>query len=92
MWLLVTKTANEREIDLIARATPKREYYFRNPEGRRLFNLQLGPVGLAFVGATGRSDIARIKELQNQVGDRWLEQWCFEQSIEPEQFKEEVFA
>lgn len=83
---------NDREIDLIARAIPKREYYFRNPEGRRLFNLLLGPVALAFVGATGRADIARIKELQQQLDNRWLEQWCFEQSIEFDQFKEEAFA
>ena len=83
---------NEREIDLIARAIPKREYYFRNPEGRRLFNLHLGPLALAFVGATGRADIARLKELKNQLQDRWLEQWCYEHSIDFNLLKEEVSA
>ena len=31
-----------REIDTIASATPKREYYFRSPRGSRLFELHLG--------------------------------------------------
>ncbi|NTF13939.1 conjugal transfer protein TrbE, partial [Agrobacterium tumefaciens] len=44
---------NERQIELVATAIPKREYYVVSPEGRRLFNMALGPIALSFVGATG---------------------------------------
>ncbi|HWG35187.1 MAG TPA: hypothetical protein VN650_13540, partial [Gemmatimonadaceae bacterium] len=44
---------NAREIDSIARAVPKRHYYFKSPRGSRLFELGLGPVALAFLA--GRS-------------------------------------
>jgi type IV secretion/conjugal transfer VirB4 family ATPase len=43
---------NDRQIELIARAQPKREYYFQSRIGNRLFELGLGPAALAFVGAS----------------------------------------
>jgi type IV secretion system protein TrbE len=42
---------NEREIAIIARATPKRHYYLKSPRGSRLFELGLGPVALSFIAA-----------------------------------------
>ena len=42
---------NEREIAIIARATPKRHYYLKSPRGSRLFELGLGPVALSFLAA-----------------------------------------
>lgn len=45
---------NPREIESIARAVPKRHYYFKSPRGSRLFELALGPVAMAFLtGQTG---------------------------------------
>lgn len=49
---------NERQIELIARATPKRDYYLQSPVGERLFELGLGPVGLAFTAASSKADQA----------------------------------
>jgi len=43
---------NERQIELIARATPKRDYYLQSRRGNRLFNLRLGRIALAFCGAS----------------------------------------
>ncbi|WP_192257618.1 conjugal transfer protein TrbE [Mesorhizobium silamurunense] len=43
---------NERQIDLIARATPKRQYYLQSRRGNRLFELGLGPITLALCGAS----------------------------------------
>ncbi|MEP6495565.1 MAG: hypothetical protein ABJF01_22960, partial [bacterium] len=40
---------NEREIALLAEATPKRDYYFTSPRGRRLFELGLGRDALAML-------------------------------------------
>jgi type IV secretion system protein TrbE len=41
---------NGRELDILATATPKREYYLTSEKGRRLIDLALGPLALAFVG------------------------------------------
>jgi len=35
---------NERQIGIIARATPKRDYYLQSAAGNRLFELGLGPI------------------------------------------------
>lgn len=42
---------NARQVELIARATPKRQYYLQSARGNRLFELGLGPVALALCGA-----------------------------------------
>lgn len=43
---------NDRQIELVARATPKRHYYLQSQRGNRLFELALGPVALALCGAS----------------------------------------
>ena len=43
---------NERQIELIARATPKRHYYLQSRRGNRLFELGLGPIALTLCGAS----------------------------------------
>jgi len=43
---------NERQIELIARATPKQHYYLQSRRGNRLFELGLGPIALALCGAS----------------------------------------
>lgn len=72
---------NERQIDLVASAIPKREYYVASPVGRRLFDMVLGPVTLSFVGATGKADLARIRTLAAAHGDRWPVSWLTERGI-----------
>ena len=44
---------NERQVELIAHATPKRDYYLQSRRGNRLFDLQLGPIARALCGASG---------------------------------------
>lgn len=66
---------NDREIKIITEATPKREYYYKSPHGTRLFNLALGQFVLAFVGASGKADIAKIKTLEEDYGDEWPNHW-----------------
>lgn len=43
---------NDRQIELIAQATPKRHYYLQSRRGNRLFELGLGPMALALCGAS----------------------------------------
>jgi type IV secretion system protein VirB4 len=51
---------NERQIQLVATATPKRDYYLQSRQGNRLFQLGLGPIALAFCGASSPVDQAMI--------------------------------
>ena len=43
---------NERQIELVARATPKRDYYLQSRRGNRLFDLKLGSIARAFCAAS----------------------------------------
>lgn len=72
---------NERQIELVANATPKREYYVASPEGRRLFDMSLGPVALAFAGASGKDDLKRIRDLRDDHGPNWPAAWLKERGI-----------
>ncbi|MFT4118333.1 conjugal transfer protein TrbE [Bradyrhizobium sp.] len=71
---------NERQIEIVATAVPKREYYVASPEGRRLFNMALGPVALSFVGASGKDDLKRILALK-KAGADWPVHWLKERGI-----------
>ena len=47
---------NSRQIDIVATAQPKRDYYYQSRLGNRVFDLGLGPVALAFAGASAPED------------------------------------
>ena len=66
---------NERQIEILATAVQKRHYYYVSEKGRRLFELALGPLALAFVGSTDKESIATIKELEARHGNNWVREW-----------------
>jgi type IV secretion system protein VirB4 len=57
---------NDRQIELIARATPKRDYYLQSRRGNRLFDLALGRIALSLCGA---SDPASQRTIERLLGD-----------------------
>lgn len=59
---------NDRQIELIANAQPKRHYYYQSPLGNRLFELGLGPLALAFVGASTPEDQRAMDTVLAQHG------------------------
>ncbi|MFY8352905.1 VirB4 family type IV secretion/conjugal transfer ATPase [Pseudoalteromonas sp. SSM20] len=63
---------NERQIEIIANAVQKRQYYYVSEQGRRLFELALGRLQLAFVGASDKETINLIKQLESQYGEQWV--------------------
>jgi len=69
-----------RQIEIIARATPRSQYYYASPLGSRLFNLDLGPIALALCGATGHPDLRRARELLAQGGN-FLDAWLTERGV-----------
>ena len=72
---------NETQIEIIRSATKKKHYYLVSPEGRRLFDLGLGPVTLAFAGATSPDDISRIRQLERLHGGQWPFVWLDEKGV-----------
>ena len=52
---------NETQIEIIRTATKKRHYYLVSPEGRRLFDLGLGPIALSFAGISSKEQIAHLE-------------------------------
>ena len=59
---------NDRQIEIIASATPKRDYYCQSALGNRLFDLGLGPLALAFAAASQRSDLNAITAILEGFG------------------------
>ncbi len=73
---------NERQIEILANAQPKQDYYYVSEKGQRLYQLALGPMALAFVGSTDPDSIARMKAVESMHGDGWTTQWLLEKGIE----------
>jgi type IV secretion system protein VirB4 len=59
---------SEKQIAIVAAATPRKEYFFHCAQGRRLFTLDLGPVALALCAATDHQDVAQARALLEQHG------------------------
>jgi type IV secretion system protein VirB4 len=60
---------NERQIELISRAIPKRQYYLQSRRGNRLFELGLGAIALALCGSSSPVDQAMIDKILAEHGD-----------------------
>ncbi|WP_186193230.1 conjugal transfer protein TrbE [Burkholderia gladioli] len=59
---------NSRQIEIVATAEPKRDYYYQSRLGNRLFDLDLGPATLAFVGASSPQDQRDIDRVLLNAG------------------------
>jgi type IV secretion/conjugal transfer VirB4 family ATPase len=59
---------NERQIQILATATPKMDYYYQSQVGNRLFSLGLTPLSLVFCGSSGPDDQKQITEIMQRYG------------------------
>lgn len=66
---------NTRQIEILATAVQKRHYYYMSDKGRRLYDLALGPLALAFIGHTDKESLATIRTLEARHGDDWVHEW-----------------
>jgi type IV secretion system protein VirB4 len=80
---------NEAEIAILKNAVKKRHYYYTSPEGRRLFELALGPLALAFTAVSSREDVARVLNLIGTHGENWREAWLREHGLDPKLLNKE---
>src|SRR5207253_760814 len=59
---------NDRQIEILARATPKRDYYCQSRDGNRLFELGLGEIALALTAVSSKSDQGLIDRVFAEHG------------------------
>ena len=65
-----------RQIDILASATSKRDYYCQSRRGNRLFELRLSDVALAFCAASAKADQTAIAKLIDEHGrDAFAAEW-----------------
>ena len=90
---------NKRQVQIIASATPKRDYYFQSHGGNRLFDLQLGPVALALCAAGSEKDQTQIDRVLELGGfDNFAANWLVFKGLEwaadlmSQQFNEEEYV
>ena len=73
---------NDRQIEILARATPKRDYYGQSQHGNRLFELGLGDVSLAFTAVSAKSDQAAIEKILSEHGrDGFVAAWLTHRGV-----------
>ena len=73
---------NDRQIEIIARATPKRDYYCQSRRGNRLFELGLGPIALAFCAASSKAYHAIIDRVLAEHGESsFVHAWLAEHEL-----------
>jgi len=59
---------NQRQLEIIGRAAPKRDYYCQSARGNRLFELGLGEVACAFLAASSKRDQIAMTEIFESGG------------------------
>ncbi|MFG1392314.1 conjugal transfer protein TrbE [Xanthobacter agilis] len=59
---------NDRQIEILARATPKRDYYCQSRHGNRLFELGLSQVALALCATSSKTDQAALSQVFAEHG------------------------
>ncbi|MCZ2135882.1 MAG: DUF87 domain-containing protein [Burkholderiales bacterium] len=77
---------NETEISILKTAQKKKHYYYTSYEGRRLFDLALGPIALSFVGVSDKDQLRRVRHLAEQFGESWPFVWMDERGVRYERF------
>jgi type IV secretion system protein VirB4 len=73
---------NRRQIQILATALPKRQYYVLSPLGRRLVSLGLGPIALSFLGIAGRDATVQVKEHMTAHGRQWPAAWLSSRGLD----------
>ncbi len=90
--LYTTFGLNKREISMLKNGQYKRQYYYKSPLGRRMFELGLGPLTLAFVAVSDKEDLAEVRRLMNVHGADWPLAWLNHKGVSYEKYLSENAA
>ncbi len=66
---------NERELEILQVSVPKQHYYVVSKLGRRLVDLGVGKVALAWVGVNGGEERKIVETLMEQFPKTWRSEW-----------------
>ena len=77
---------NERQIEIIAGGVPKRDYYYVSERGRRLYELALGPLALAFVGVSDKDSVLEVRKCEARFGKGWVDEWLRRRGLRLSQY------
>jgi type IV secretion system protein VirB4 len=66
---------NERELEILQASIPKQHYYVVSKLGRRLVNLGIGKVALAWVGVNGREERQIVESVMDHYPETWRVEW-----------------
>ncbi|GJM06352.1 MAG: conjugal transfer protein TrbE [marine bacterium B5-7] len=73
---------NERELNNLAHATPKRQYYYQSRLGNRLFDVELGVVAQAFCAATSKTAQHAVRAAHEQDDyQQFLQRYLTQQDL-----------
>ena len=74
---------NDRQIEILSRASPKRDYYCQSRRGNRLFELGLGEVALAFTTTSAKTDQSAIARILSESGrEEFAAAWLTERGVD----------
>ncbi len=75
---------NGRQLQIIATAIPKKQYYYTSPLGSRLYDLALGEKALAYV-AVNKQDLKKCRQILDEYGKaQFASKWRAYKRIEDE--------
>lgn len=77
---------NKQQIEIIAGAIPKSDYYFVSERGARLFSFALGPLTLAITGASDADTVQHIQALARKHGPAWVDRYLADKGLSLEEF------
>ena len=73
---------NDRQIEILAQAMPKRDYYCQSRRGNRLFELGLSDIALALCATSSKTDQAAIAlTLAEHGSDGFLSAWLRQRGV-----------
>lgn len=79
---------NQRQIEILATAIPKQQYYYVSENGRRLYDLALGPLALSFVGASDKDSVTEIRQLEARYQEQWIHEWLASRGLKLDDYLE----
>jgi len=77
---------NNKEINILKNGQYKRQYYYKSPLGRRLFELGLGPLALSFVAVSDKQTLAEVNRLISKYGQDWPLHWLNQRGVHYESY------
>jgi len=73
---------NDRQIEILARAVPKQDYYCQSRRGNRLFELGLSEIALALCAASSKQDQQAMTAILEQYGrEEFLHRWLIHKGL-----------